>query len=629
MTSAVADERTRTDVGPWVAVIDRRADGAATVLPDLHVSGTAPDVGRFRNLVVVFDGTLFNGADLASELDCMAESSPARIVATAFERWQDGAPARIKASGAYAVFDTGSRALWLVRDPVGTYPFFFAESEHLVAFGVDAEPLLGLPWVSRTLNRAAIADHLSHRWLSLHETHYRDLSRVPAGHIVSWQRGDRRFRRYWYPVDPSGNVEWLHEEEAMEEFAHVFDQAVGRCLSQGRTAIFLSGGFDSVSIALSAADRCRRLGEPSPIAASLYFPDPSCDEAPIQKAVASALQFPQVGVRLDDALGDVGLIEAGVEINRTAAMPMMNAWRPAYRALGECARQAGARVTVTGEGGDEWLTVGPEYMVDLLRGADLAGLRRMLGTILRSYDTSRGLLLYNMLWRFGGRPLLASTGRDIVKRVAPRQMFGRRVRQLEDRSPAWVSPEPALRREVRERIERWTAESLEQPEPRGPFAFYLSTLPGGFVHPLRSLDCEEVFQSRRRNGIRELQPYWDPDLVQLLCRVHPTTLDRGGRNKGLVRDHVARRFPGLGFEHHRKVSASTFFSERMAAEGPRAWERLGGVRHLSRLGIVDARAAESAVRADIGTIVRSGNIRVWEMLNLEAWVSGKVQGPNR
>ena len=624
MTGAVAEERADTEVGPWVVVIDRTPNGASMGSPGFRFTGASPGVGRARSLVAVFDGTLFNGTDLSRELGCAGDAAPATLIAAAFDRWGEQAPSRIKASGAYAIYDTESRALWLVRDPVGTYPLFFAEAQNVVAFGVDAEPLLGLPWVSRALNRAAIADHLSHRWLSLHETHYRDLCRVPAGHFVCWQGSDRRFHRYWYPVDPSGTVAWLHEHEALEEFAQVFGQAIERCLAQGRAAIFLSGGFDSVSIALAAADRCRRLGEAPPIAASLYFPDPSCDEEPVQRAVASALQFPHVGVRLDEALGDVGLIEAGVEINRTAAMPMMNAWRPAYRALGEHARLAGARVTVTGEGGDEWLTVGPEYMVDLLRSGDVAGLRRMLGTILRSYDTSRSLLLYNMLWRFCGRPLAASWGRDVLRRVAPRQLFDRRVRQLEQRSPPWVSPDPSLRREVRDRIEQWTSESLEQPEPRGPFAFYLSTLPGGFVHPLRSLDCEEVFQSRRRNGLRELQPYWDPDLVQLLCRVHPTTLDRGGRNKGLVRDHVARKFPGLGFEHHRKISASTFFSERMAVEGPRAWDRLGGVRQLSRLGIVDAQRAESAARADIGTIVRSGNIRVWEMLNLEAWVSGKV-----
>ncbi len=189
-------------------------------------------------------------------------------------------------------------------------------------------------------------------------------------------------------------------------------------------------------------------------------------------------------------------------MNRTSPMPMMNAWRPAYRALGDHALAAGARVTMTGEGGDEWLTVGPEYMVDLLRGFDIAGLRLMLGTVLRSYDTSRSLLLYNMLWRFAARPLLASYGRDALRRVAPGRLAKHRLGQLEERSPDWVTPDPELQRELRARMEKWTAESLEEPEPRGPYAFYLSTLPGGFLHPLRSLDVEETFQSRRRTGLQ-------------------------------------------------------------------------------------------------------------------------------
>lgn len=608
-------------VGPWVAEIGLLGDRGLT----LRATGPhrAPDVGRAGDTLVIFDGQLHSARELAKALVAPAGTPDAELVARAWERWGDGCLSRVKGAFAFAVLTTGTHTVTLARDPVGTYPLFFAESAGRVAFGVDVEPLLSLPWVSRTLNRAAIADHLSHRWLLWHETHYQDVSRVPAGFAVRWQHGTRRFERYWYPVDPSGDVEWIHDD-APEQFQAVFEQAIERCLSQGPAAIFLSGGFDSVSIGVTAAELSRRRADATPIAASLFFPDPSCNEEPVQRAVAERLGFPLVSVHLDEVLGSAGLIQTGVEINRTAPMPMMNAWRPAYRALGDRAYAAGARVTMTGEGGDEWLTVGPEYMVDLIRGFDIAGLNRMLGTVLRSYDTNRTLLFYNMLWRFGGRLLLASWGRDALKRFAPHRLFQHRLAALEARSPVWVSPSAELQRELRTRMERWTDESLQTAEPSGPFGFYLSMLPGGFLHPLRSLDCEEVFQTRRRNGLRELQPYWDPDLIQFLCRVHPTTLDRGGRSKGLVRDQMARRFPGLGFERHRKVSASTFFSERMATEGPAAWKGLGGVKTLAALGIVDFRKAEEAARADIGTIVRSGNIRVWEMLNLEAWVSGKV-----
>ena len=360
-------------------------------------------------------------------------------------------------------------------------------------------------------------------------------------------------------------------------------------------------------------------GSAPPIAASLEFPDPSCNEQPVQRNVAEQLGLHQIFMRFEDTVAGVGLIQAWIDINRTSTLPMTHAWRPAYRALGDRVRHMGCRVAIGGDGGDEWLTVAPEYMVDLIRAGDVVSLAHTVSTVLKSYDLSRTQLVYNMLWTHGVRLLLASWGRSALRRVARGRLARHRLAQLEARSPEWVVPDPDLQRQLRERMEQWTDRSLEEPEPRGSYGFYLATFPHGFVHPLRSLDQEEVFASRRRNGLRELQPFWDPDLIQFLCRIHPRVLDRGGRTKGLVREQVARRFPGLGFERHRKVSASRYFSETVAAEAPRAWEKLGGVRTLARLGIVDARKAEAAARADVGRIIRSGNCRVWEMLTLEAW----------
>jgi hypothetical protein len=251
----------------------------------------------------------------------------------------------------------------------------------------------------------------------------------------------------------------------------------------------------------------------------------------------------------------------------------------------------------------------------------VAGIASMVSTVLKSYDLSRAQLVYNMLWTHGFRLLLASWGRSALRRMAPARLVRHRLAQLEARSPEWVVPDPDLQRQLRQRMEAWTDASFNEPEPSGPYGFYLATFPHGFVHPLRSLDQEEVFASRRRNGLRELQPFWDPDLIQFLCRIHPRVLDRGGRTKGLVREQVAARFPGLGFERHKKVSASRYFSETVAAEAPRAWDRLGGVGTLARLGILDGRKAESAARADVGQVIRSGNCRVWEMLTLEAWAA--------
>jgi hypothetical protein len=275
---------------------------------------------------------------------------------------------------------------------------------------------------------------------------------------------------------------------------------------------------------------------------------------------------------------------------------------------------------ISGDGGDEWLTVAPEYIADLVRGLKVREVYDTLTVVLRSFDASRSLLVYNMLWRYGLRLVLASWGRRALRKTAPGVLARRRLRNLEARSPVWVSPEPELQRELKARMERWTEESLEESEPTGEYGFYLAAPSVPFLHPLRSMEMEEFFLTRA-SGLEERQPFWDPDLIQFLCRIHPRMLDRGGRTKGLVRQQIGQRFPEVGFERHRKVSASSFFSKSVAAEAPAVWGRLGGVRTLSKLGIVDAGKAEEAARADVGRIARSGNCRVWEMLNLEAWAA--------
>ena len=169
------------------------------------------------------------------------------------------APVHIKGVFAIAAWSASGDRFLLARDPAGTYPQFFSEAGGRISCAVDAATLLRLPWVSSSINRLALADHLSHRWLSLHETHLTDVSRVPAGHVVVWEHGRRTIRRYWYPADPSGHIDWVRDDEVDQFHVH-FDEAIDRCLRQGRTGIFLSGGFDSVSIAAAAVNLAARHG---------------------------------------------------------------------------------------------------------------------------------------------------------------------------------------------------------------------------------------------------------------------------------------------------------------------------------------------------------------------------------
>jgi len=119
-------------------------------------------------------------------------------------------------------------------------------------------------------------------------------------------------------------------------------------------------------------------------------------------------------------------------------------------------------------------------------------------------------------------------------------------------------------------------------------------------------------------------PFWDADLVDMLCRTHPDVLNRGGRAKGLVREAIEARFPKLGFGVQRKVPATEYSRQLLRGEGALAWRRLGGVPGLAALGIVNAEAA----RAEGDRALRGKEprelYRTWELLKLETWVRARL-----
>lgn len=417
-----------------------------------------------------------------------------------------------------------------------------------------------------------------------------------------------RLERYWDPAPEDRPIQWLSPPE-IARFDEVFDQAVDRCLHHGSAGIFLSGGLDSISIAAVATDRARRMGRSPPQALSLGFPDPACDERVLQAAVARDLGIRQQLIGFDEAVGAGSVLEQSLALSQKSDAPLLNPWAPAYLELAQRGQRSGAKVILTGQGGDEWLTVTPFLSADLIRRGAVLQLARFLGTLQRSYQLRSFDLARSALWRCGLRPL-AGLWRH---RLMPEAHKTIRLKSLVANDPHWIAPDQKLRAEQHSRAEA----ALTHPDPAQ--GFYLRELRRGIDHTLTSWEMEEQHEFGRRIGVHFLYPYCDPDLVELLYRAPPEVLNEGGRTKGLVRGTLARRFPTLGFERQRKVLATSYFQSQLTREGPDLAETAGDFPALSALGVVDGRETRAFVQEELeqpGQKLR----HIWEVFNLEAWV---------
>ncbi len=575
-----------------------------------------PSTAQARSCGVIFDGVLHNRAELGRDLEPTVDQAEneASLALRSYLRWGEDGLRKIKGHFALLLWDSERDLFLCARDPIGIYPLFYAQTERELVLSTSIEALLRHPRVSRAFNRPAIADQLRFRFTDLHETVYESVNRVPPGHALRMARGHKLVYRYWDPASPYGRVNWLREDE-LGRFDQLLDQAVNRCLPFGPAGIFLSGGLDSVTVAAVSTEKCREQGLPDPLALSLVFPHPEANEEIVQRSVARCLGLRQVVIPFDEAVAPRGLVPAALEMSSRFSMPLMNTWLPAYRHLGEAGRQRGCRTILTGTGGDEWLTVTPFLAADLLRRADVAGFYQLWRSMHQSVRRSPAVVFRLLLWKCGLKPLLIQA----LRQAMPEPLLRARRSRIARRIPSWLAPDPAVRRELIRRGEQMAPES--ESEKAG---FYIQEMRSALDHPLVSWELEESFENARSMGVRVLHPFWDSDLVDLLYRIPPLLLNKGGRSKGLVRESLARRFPDLGFEKQKKVEATGFFWSVILTKGAQTWHELGGPRALAELGLVDPQILTAEIDDIVAKNYGPEAYRIIHVLTYEAWLRPRL-----
>jgi asparagine synthase (glutamine-hydrolysing) len=578
--------------------------GATVLLVD------GPDVA------VLFDGVLDGRAALIERLDAPPESNDAELVAQGWTRLGSSLFEVLRGFFALAILDRGSGQLICARDQLGVHPLFYARTTDGLVLSPSANTVAAQPGVGGALSRATVADSLCRRWPDMQQTFYEAVRRVPPGHLLRLD-GDRiDCQRYWDPAPPGAEVRWADEEE-LEQFDGLLDQAIDRCLGLGPTAIYLSGGLDSISVAAVATDRARKRGLDDPLALSLLFREPESNEEEIQRSVAAQLGLSQQAMPIEDVGGSRGLLESVLEISATRSAPVIGCWLPGYRALGLEAREAGCRTILTGGGGDEWLTVSFFLAADLIRSLDVGGLRRLARTVGRSYQSTRISMWHKLLWSFGAKQIL----RAAVVHTLPegsRPLARWRRHAARDAMPEWIAPDPELLEQMLARAERGIN------SPRWDRSFYYQAGRTGLDHAIVSMEMEEVFENGRSMDMRVLMPYWDPDLIDLLYRVPPDRLNRGDRAKALVRQTLANRFSRLGLDRQKKVIATRYFTAVMLGQGSQIWDRIGGAQALGELGVVDTVRLEKFLRRAFNSNDARMANRVWNVLNFESWVRARI-----
>ena len=580
----------------------------------------SPSLSESASCQIIFDGVLYNRDELREQL-AAAHTAPtaADLVGQAYLRWGEDAIARLKGIFALIIADRARDLLLCARDPLGIRPLFYAEADRALLLSPSVETLLRHAGVSAELNRACLVDRIMKRWPAGDETHFTRVHRVSPGHIMRVNGRHRRVYRYWNPVPVGAPIAWIPDDEAQERFEALLAQAAARCLVAGPAGIYLSGGLDSSFLAMMMTDLAREQDCAPPCALSLVFSEADREEATLQQRLAAELGLSQVQFAFEDAVAPEGTLGAALNMTRSLPAPLAVIWRPALQRLALQGLERGCGVILTGDGADEWLWENPIMAVDLLRSLDLAGLYRLWRIYAHSYHFT-GREAFRLVWRHAAKHLIPDVGHAAAIRLGAGRLVQHRWRSAAMRaatSPPWVAPDPALRAQVVERLE---SSYVRDATGTKPDSYYLRDTRSRLDSADKWFREEETFLLGQRLGIPIREPFWDPDLIDLLVRVHPRVRSAGGLAKALVRRPLIRRFPDLGFDRQRKSFVGAAQLSVLATQADAARQAMGGLPTLVDLGVVDREQVRVLLDDALAGRTHRGRLGwAWELLNLEAW----------
>jgi asparagine synthase (glutamine-hydrolysing) len=318
--------------------------------------GDQPIANEDGSCVVVQNGEIYNYPELRRELERAGHELRTHCDTEAlvhlYEEHGPGFAERLRGMFAAAIWDARRRRLVLARDRYGIKPLYYRHVGGELRF---ASELRALPRGEIDLD--ALEAFLAFNSIPAPYSIFRDVRKLPAGHVLVWEDGEVSLERYARP-GPAAEDELRTGDEAelVEELrARLRDSVRAHLLSDVPVGVLLSGGVDSAVLAALAAQET-----PEPVHTfTIGFAERSFDERDDARLVAEryGTAHHELLVRPEPELLLRALAEAFDEpFADSSALPTYLVSQLAAEHV---------KVALSGEGGDELFGGYYTYAADL------------------------------------------------------------------------------------------------------------------------------------------------------------------------------------------------------------------------------------------------------------------------
>ena len=239
---------------------------------------------------IIFNGEIYNYRALRAELQAsgciFATNSDTEVILHLYRR--DGLDMVRRLEGMFAIclYDRGRGQLHLIRDRFGVKPLYYGQQDGTFYFASEIKAILQALPRRPELNRQALHDYLTLRFVPGPDTAWNGIRKLPPAHSLTYdlRSGSQSCESYWRLEFAAADVD--PKRDYLAEFSDLFLAAVEKRLlaADVPVGVLLSGGLDSSAVSAAAVE----LGHKNFHTFSVAFADGGeYDESPHARAVAA------------------------------------------------------------------------------------------------------------------------------------------------------------------------------------------------------------------------------------------------------------------------------------------------------------------------------------------------------
>jgi asparagine synthase (glutamine-hydrolysing) len=332
------------------------------------------------DVALVFNGEIYNFVELRAELEAQGirfrTEGDTEVLLHLWARRGPDCLRDLRGMFAFAAFDARRRTLWLVRDPFGIKPLYYATDDGTIRFASEIRALHAAGVPRKLAPEAAVASAAAGiNAFGPGRTLYDGIQELLPGHLLIASEQGIEVRSYFALPELVGD---LRGDDATRALRAAAEESVRLHLrSRRRIATCLSGGLDSSSVACLIG---QELGD----AAHEFQTFTICTAGPQDSELElAAMVARDAGLRHE--------LVTPAHISAADALEMIVAYEVPNHVIGPINQflllreiaASGVTVVLDGQGGDELLSGYPWYAPVLLkeisrRGGDASELETKL-----------------------------------------------------------------------------------------------------------------------------------------------------------------------------------------------------------------------------------------------------------